>query len=69
MRRFVMYLRQNSGNATSDSTISCGRHPTTSAMHKLLPKYHPHGRSEARPRIHRYRPHTENAKPSEMGSE
>ena len=69
MVRFVMYLRQNSGNATSDNTISCGRHPTTRAMHRLPPKYQPQGRFAARPRIHRYKPHTENASPMEMGSE
>ena len=68
-RRLVMYARQNSGNATNDSTSSCGRHPATSAMHSDPARYHFSGPAEARPFIQKYRPHTENARPSAMGSE
>ena len=68
-RRFVMYGRQNNGNASKDSTSSCGRQPATSAMQSDPSRYHFSGRADARPFIQKYRPHTENAKPSAMGSE
>ena len=62
-------IRQNRGKARSENAMSCGRQPATSAMHSEPAKYHPHGRSDARPFIHMYRPHTENASPHMMGRE
>ena len=51
MRRSVMKVRQNSGNASSDSTRNCGRHPATSAMQSDPATYHAHACRERRPRI------------------
>ena len=60
---------QNKGNAKSERASSCGRHPATSAMHSEPAKYHLHGEPEALPLIQKYRPQTENASPSMIGSE
>ena len=69
MRRSVMNDRQNSGKASSDSTMNCGRHPTTSAMHSDPTKYQAHAWRDSRARIQQYSPHTLNASAHMMGSE